>query len=315
MVNSLEENTIDQDQINIINELPIPRATSLEAEMTKAVRLLKNRMGYLHESIRVVVETTTSIPSLEKLCLLARDIVMFQIPYVSVHSPIPVVPTYLFVNKLRFWTDELKSYHSLVSGKISGKSFFSHENYLYSPAVQRRMSRGRDDISKLLTNFLSIEELLTKNEQEFIEEKPQTDDIPDQVESPIMTDIINDTLVTKRGRLIQPTVPVGDTTDYLIKQTRKIMDDLNNSNIDKRIVLVFSEIEDLLSEWSVDKVLSLGAHLELIDAVKKDINGDEVASIVLARINVFCNNLRLFVNNFDAWHLYVRQSVEFAIEA
>lgn len=93
------------------------------------------------------------------------------------------------------------------------------------------------------------------------------------------------------------------------------MTELENSNVDRRITAIFSETEELLSDWSIDRVLSLGAHLELIDAIRSDIGEGEISDVVQKRVSIFCTNLRLFVNSFDDWHLYVRQSVDFAIEA
>ena len=223
MSNELEEKFANQEQINLINELLTPRAKAIETELNKAIRVLKSRIGYLNAESKKRASESKSISTLHDLHRLAIDMIFFQNPYIKAIEPIPAIPVNSFMSKLEIWAGELRSYQAMIDGKISGRTFVEDEGYLYSTAIRNRLRRVRDDIWKLLSNFTSIEDLLFNNSEISFDEKLQLNDIPEQIESPIMTDIVDNSLIMVRGRKLQPAVSVGSTVDYLRKQTKVIM--------------------------------------------------------------------------------------------
>jgi hypothetical protein len=132
--------------------------------------------------------------------------------------------------------------------------------------------------------------------------------IPDQVDAPILTEIDGNRLIRRPGRLIEKTAPISGVSQYLAEQYRAVVSDLQAANTDKRTVAFFQEAETLLQDWSITKLLSFGAHLYLLESSVGPLK-HELSDPLAQRVDAVVRNSRIFINSFEEWHAYVRQSV------
>jgi hypothetical protein len=78
-------------------------------------------------------------------------------------------------------------------------------------------------------------------------------------------------------------------------------------------VQFFREAAPLLQNWSISKLLSFGAHLYLLELSIGPLK-EELSSPIAQRVDAVVRNSRAFVNSFEEWHAYVRQSIVLDIE-
>jgi hypothetical protein len=132
--------------------------------------------------------------------------------------------------------------------------------------------------------------------------------IPNQVDAPILTEIDDYRLIRRPGRPIGKSAPIAGLSQYLEEQYDAVASDLAAANTDPRTVAFFREAKVLLRDWSIAKLLSFGAHLYLLEnsvgALKRELS-DPLAQ----RVDAVVRNSRMFINSFEEWHAYVRQSV------
>jgi hypothetical protein len=102
-------------------------------------------------------------------------------------------------------------------------------------------------------------------------------------------------------------------SQYLAEQYHAVASDLEAANTDKRTVSFFREAEALLQDWSITTLLSFGAHLYLLESSVGPLR-HELSDPLAQRVDAVVRNSRMFINSFEEWHAYVRQSVVLDIE-
>ncbi len=147
------------------------------------------------------------------------------------------------------------------------------------------------------------------NESEFPPSESSTSArlIPDQVDAPIMTDIVDHKLIRMPGRAIEKTAPIAGLSDYLADQFKLVVADLQGQS-DRRTIETFQEAAFLLQNWSISKLLAFGAHLYLLESSAISLR-QELMDPAARRMDSAIHNSRRFISSFEEWHEYIRLSM------
>lgn len=290
----------------------------LEVNCQKAYDLIKTRARNNTEFGSIDLIKIESVRQVTRLSFLSQDIQNFFIYYESFSgndfTPDPKDAT-AFIKiddiheKSSKWLevattsqnkDQVTLYHDRKSNL---------EKYLFSNVVKKHLRNAGINRVNIIIGINDAKDIVNT----IIDQYENSRSIPEQVESPIITDIHQDILVMVDGKDLTSSIPLGDMPSYIKDQIVLIVRELEISNVGPRVISIFMETENLLKNFSVSRVLALGSHLNLLEISKERIVS-EISDPLHDRINVMCSSIRGMVNSFEEWHNYVRQSVIFYAE-
>jgi hypothetical protein len=160
--------------------------------------------------------------------------------------------------------------------------------------------RGAVDLEKILSASLVFDDLKPTN-------------LPEQKPSPIYAKVEGQKIVLDSGRSLQPLLSVASlaqTRSYLKGEVEQLIDSLESSNVDRRLIFEFSKLSNLVDFKDDSGAIVLGLHTKKVGHMASQIE-NEFSAVLAVQISSTLTQLLHFASQYQDWIDFLRNAAQY----